>query len=117
MHVSKVTYSQLFPLSAYLNERVGVEVDLNPGEDAKEALETAKKLCEEFHKENAPAQPKKEPTTRDQQQLEKDRLSKLIKDCTDMDKLYAMEKDAREYHLYELWRSQEFIIKSSNSKK
>lgn len=54
MNISKVTYSKVFPLGAYTNERIGAEVDLQVGDDPKQALADAKKLVEEFHREANP---------------------------------------------------------------
>jgi len=54
MRIEKVTYNKLFPTSSFLNERVGVEIILNEGDNAKEALQYAKQLCEEFNKESNP---------------------------------------------------------------
>jgi hypothetical protein len=36
----------------FQSEKIGVELTLNEGEDAKEALDTARLLVEEYHKEN-----------------------------------------------------------------
>jgi organic radical activating enzyme len=52
MHIEKVNYQKVFNLGSYQSERIGVELVLNKGEDAKFALEEAKKLVEEFHQEN-----------------------------------------------------------------
>lgn len=54
MNISKVTYSKVFPLGAYTNERIGAEIDLQVGDDPKQALSDAKRLVEEFHREANP---------------------------------------------------------------
>ena len=57
MHIQVINYQKTFNLGNYSSERIGVEIAINAGEDAKEALETAKQLVEEFHKESPKPQP------------------------------------------------------------
>ncbi len=52
MHIQVINYQRTFNLGNYASEKIGVELAINAGEDAKEALETAKSLVEEYHKEN-----------------------------------------------------------------
>ena len=52
MHIQVINYQRTFNLGNYASEKIGVEVAINAGEDAKEALEAAKLLVEEYHKEN-----------------------------------------------------------------
>ena len=47
--ITTVSYSKLYPLAVFSNERIGVEMSLEEGEDAKSALETCKALVHEFH--------------------------------------------------------------------
>lgn len=54
MKIKTINYSKIFATSSYLNERIGVEVELNDGEDAKQALQAAKELATEFHRESNP---------------------------------------------------------------
>ena len=54
MYIDKVSYQKTFNLGNYSSERIGVDILLNEGEDAKEALATAKQLVTEYHKENNP---------------------------------------------------------------
>lgn len=49
--ITSVSYSKLYPLAVFSNERIGVEMSLEEGEDAKAALETCKALVHEFHLE------------------------------------------------------------------
>jgi hypothetical protein len=51
MHIQTINYQKTFNLGNYSSERIGVEIAINAGEDAKEALQTAKEFVEEFHKE------------------------------------------------------------------
>lgn len=61
MHIQTINYQKTFNLGNYSSERIGVEISINAGEDAKEALETAKQLVEEFHKESKSQEPVSEP--------------------------------------------------------
>lgn len=54
MNISKVTFAKLFANSSYLNERVGIEIELSQGENAMDALNEAKELAESFHKKAYP---------------------------------------------------------------
>ena len=54
MHISKVSFKRNYAISPLTMEHMHlmVEVDVNAGEDAKEALATAQKLVEEFYQES-----------------------------------------------------------------
>ena len=54
MRITEITYHRTFKLGNFNSERIGVKVDINEGESASEALETAKQLVEETHKNNYP---------------------------------------------------------------
>lgn len=54
MKIKTIAYSKIYPTASYMNERIGVEIELNEGEDAKQAMQTAKALSDEFHKESNP---------------------------------------------------------------
>ena len=49
MKINQVNYQKTFNLGNYSSERIGVDITLNEGDDAKEALATAKQLVEEYH--------------------------------------------------------------------
>jgi len=52
MQIILVTYTKTFNLGNYSSEKIGVEIAINEGEDAKEALSTAKQLVEEYHQQS-----------------------------------------------------------------
>lgn len=52
MNICKVNYQKTFNLGSYQSERIGVEIELNVGEDPKQALVDATALVNEYHKEN-----------------------------------------------------------------
>ena len=52
MHISLVNYTKTFNLGNYSSEKIGVEITLNEGDDAKESLATAKALVEEYHRQS-----------------------------------------------------------------
>jgi hypothetical protein len=54
MNIKTVSYTKTFPIAMYCTEKVGVEFELHSGEDANYALTEAKKLVEEFHRNNNP---------------------------------------------------------------
>ena len=57
MHIDRISYQKTYNLGNYSSERIGVEIELNAGEDAKNALDVAKSLVEEYHKESAALYP------------------------------------------------------------
>ena len=54
MNIREVSFSKIYANSSFLNDRIGVVVSVNEGEDAKEALRVAAQLSDEFHKERNP---------------------------------------------------------------
>jgi hypothetical protein len=51
MKFTKVTYSRLFPLHQYSNERIEVEIQVDDHESEITALELAKKTVMQFHEQ------------------------------------------------------------------
>lgn len=49
MHITTVNYTKTFNLGNYSSEKIGVEIAINEGESAMEAMDTAKQLVNEFH--------------------------------------------------------------------
>lgn len=54
MKITTVNYQKVFPLGQYINERIGVEIQVDPDESEVEALREAKRIVEQFHKDNNP---------------------------------------------------------------
>lgn len=52
MNISKVQFSKTYNLGDHFFQKIGVEMDLIAGEDAKDALAQCKLLVEEFASEN-----------------------------------------------------------------
>ena len=52
MHIQTVSYTRTFNLGNYSSEKIGVEFSLNQGESANKALDIARDLVEEYHKQN-----------------------------------------------------------------
>ena len=52
MHIQTVNYTRTFNLGNYSSEKIGVEFALNQGESANKALDVARDLVEEYHKQN-----------------------------------------------------------------
>lgn len=56
MHIQTVNYTRTFNLGNYSSEKIGVELSINQGESATEALDYARELVEEYHAENVKRQ-------------------------------------------------------------
>lgn len=54
MKITSVNYQKVFPLGQYINERIGVEIQVDPDESEVDALREAKRIVEQFHKDNNP---------------------------------------------------------------
>ena len=52
MHIQTINYTRTFNLGNYSSEKIGVEFSLNQGESANKALDIARDLVEEYHKQN-----------------------------------------------------------------
>ena len=52
MHIQIVSYTRTFNLGNYSSEKIGVEFAINQGESANKALDIARDLVEEYHKQN-----------------------------------------------------------------
>jgi len=54
MIVDKISYQKVFPIAPYINEKIGVEIQLDEHDIPGEALTHAKELVEQWHKEANP---------------------------------------------------------------
>ena len=54
MKIKSIQFSKLLPTSSYLNERIGIEMELLEGESADEALQMARDFIKESHKKEYP---------------------------------------------------------------
>ena len=54
MKITTVNYQKVFPLAQYVNEKIGVEIQVDEWDDPAEALQKAKKMVETFHRESNP---------------------------------------------------------------
>ena len=52
MHIQTINYTRTFNLGNYSSEKIGVEFALNECESATKALDYARELVEEYHKQN-----------------------------------------------------------------
>lgn len=99
MFIEKVSYQKTFNLGNYTSERIGVEICLNAGEDAKAALDTAKELVESYHKENIP-NVEESVIEVDKPSNEKG-VAEAIKSCSTIDELYTWELYVRSKPQYD----------------
>lgn len=54
MKVVKILYQKVFPLAQYVNEKIGVEIELDDQDNVDHAFKTASDLVERWHKELNP---------------------------------------------------------------
>jgi hypothetical protein len=54
MKVVKVIYQKVFPLAQYVNEKIGIEIELDGMDDENKAFKIAKDTIEKWHKEGNP---------------------------------------------------------------
>ena len=66
MKATKVTYLKTFPLGQFINEKIGIEIELNEGDDIQSALAFARSECELNHKTNNAHLYKDQETTMEQ---------------------------------------------------
>jgi hypothetical protein len=88
MKISEITYNRTFNLGNFNSERIGVRIEINEGESVTQALEAAKQLVEETHKNNYPnlvVEPIIEQTLTKEQITEGN--LKAINDCTTLQEL------------------------------
>lgn len=57
MKVNIVTYQKVFPLSPYVNEKIGIEIQVDEGESPEDAFIVAKQFVEDWHKVAHPELP------------------------------------------------------------
>jgi hypothetical protein len=60
MKFTKVTYSRLFPLQQFSNERIEVEIQLDDHESEVAAFELAKKTVMQFHEQSVKEEEEKQ---------------------------------------------------------
>lgn len=54
MKVVKVIYQKVFPLAQYVNEKIGIEIELDGMDDENKAFKIAKDTVEKWHKDGNP---------------------------------------------------------------
>jgi len=99
MQINQVSYQKTFNLGNYSSERIGVEIVLNEGEDAKEALNTAKALVEEYHQQSSLmySLPSNDivrhpfPEIQVEKEVREQTLEEQIRSCTDLKVLKAYQ--------------------------
>jgi hypothetical protein len=52
MNIQTIIYQRTFNLGNYSSEKIGVEFAINQGESANKALDIARELVEDYHKQN-----------------------------------------------------------------
>lgn len=52
MNIEKVFYQRNFRIGDFIYESIGIGIQVDEGEDAKQALDEAKRLCHEYHNQH-----------------------------------------------------------------
>ena len=52
MQTKSISYSKVFSLGNYENEKIGVEIEIQPGDDVQKAIQEARQFVEFNHKVN-----------------------------------------------------------------
>jgi hypothetical protein len=121
MKVDRISYKKIFPIQSYVNETIGVEIQLDDTDDWEESFSLAKRMVEKFHKDNNPQLTEAElPIERppyfdvcnappivlksiDRKAIE--RLEILIDDCKTEESLYHLHEEAGRLGLTEIYNT------------
>jgi len=123
MRISKVYYQKNFRTGDFLYENIGVGIEINDQEDPKEALDEAKKLCQEYHNEHIQQElehqsQQPEPTILPSIQVEKDykdmSFEEQIESCDDLKVLESYKLLAnRTEHLQTVYDRKHWQLKQA----
>lgn len=131
MHISLVNYTKTFNLGNYSSEKIGVEITLNEGDDAKESLATAKALVEEYHRQSLAEYPMQhieeieipiiskatKELLKDDLQIREPTLEEQIMSCEEIDVLKSYVHIAkRDPQLQLAYDKKMYILKLENKK-
>lgn len=88
MRVDRINYSKLLPTGVYSNERIGLDAELEPGDDAEVCLNKLRDCVEKLHKANNPqyyqdTNPIEVATTKDSKESATERIIAAINSCTE----------------------------------
>ena len=85
MKPTMISYQKLFPLGIYINERIGIEMQLDDGDSPEVALAKAKEIVHKFHKDSNPELVDSQPIPddagykmQDEKQPEPDKIKAFI---------------------------------------
>lgn len=111
MKVDRISYQKIFPTGMmYLNHKIGVEIQVEENDDCDEVFKGAKAMVEQWNFESNPSyaatlEYMKSPEVKETN-IEKERLSIAIENCTTLPQLKIHENDSMKYDLV-----QEYINK------
>lgn len=63
MKITKVTYQKTYPTGQYANEKIGLEADIEDGEDIQFVVCNLKHECDQIHQKNNPRLYQEQETT------------------------------------------------------
>src|SRR6185503_5352035 len=105
MHIDRISYQNIFPTGMmYLNHKIGVEIELDETDDAREVFLKAKSIVEGWNAETNPSMAVtmdyfKQPIA--ETNLDKEKLEIKIDNCTSKPELQLLQNDAFKYNLVE----------------
>jgi len=96
MKVVKVIYQKVFPLAQYVNEKIGIEIELDGMDDENKAFKIAKDTVEKWHKEGNPqlqevSQPGEAPIPVIQIQKEEKAIGLYVEDIMSCKSLLVLD--------------------------
>jgi hypothetical protein len=81
MKIEKITYQKVFPIGPFSNERIGLEVIVEPGDDPSEIAETLRKMV---HSMSIPAGVPKCIGEDGLERVDFDAIPEAVRECKDI---------------------------------
>ncbi len=106
MKFTKVTYSRLFPLQQFSNERIEVEIQVDDHESEVAALELAKKTVMQFHEQSVKQEEERQVVNI------KEEPSRLQKDAIEKIKKCQTFKELGEWELFVFSKNGSFALQA-----
>ena len=106
MKVDRISYQKIFPTGmAYLNHKIGVEIDVSDGDNPEHAFNLAKALVEKWNADSNPSYAmtmeymKSDGEKLSEINKEKEKIEIAIDNCNSTEELKSFEQDALKHGL------------------
>jgi len=103
MRVDRISYQKIFPTGmAYLNHKIGVEMQVDEGDDWQEAFEMAKRMVDKWNLESNPSYAtamEYMKTEIPETNVAKEKLAIAIENSQSIQELKQYESDSMKYDL------------------